>query len=496
MGLGRYYLAEARNGLVSEFQYRVAAAIALLGFLIEPVIYLAVWRTVALAQGGEVGGYDANDFTAYYIVWSLVRVMNLALTPYSWEWRIRGGRLNEFLIRPVHPFHRDFAFFAGQKPVWIAIWVPMAIILWLTYRPEVELTIARSLVFFVSIWAAFVIRHMYLFMLGALNFWTTRTSALFELSIAVELLLSGRLVPLSLMPDWVQRLSLFLPYRWTFLFPIETMIGRLSWSEIGVGIARPNWLGGRSGARHQARVGPRHQAVHGGGRMKAIRLIWAYFRVAAANDLQYRANFVLQLINSALSLTTGLIAISLVYAHTDQLGGWTEPELLVVMGVHILLGGVIGSLIEPNMRHLMEEVEEGTFDLVLTRPADAQLLVSIRNFRVWRLVDVVLGLVVIGNGAGRLGVTPWPSDRIRACRGSGDDRDVLRVARAHHLCVSGRESRLLHRPVRRHVSSRSLAGLDLSDLAARNIDLPDPAGSGGDGARRNPDFPARSRPRW
>ena len=146
--------------------------------------------------------------------------------------------------------------------------------------------------------------------------------------------------------------------------------------------------------------------------MRAIRLIWAYFRVAAANDFQYRANFVLQLVNSALSLTTGLIAISLVYAHTDDLGGWTEPELLVVMGVHILLGGVIGALIEPNMRHLMEEVEEGTFDVVLTRPADAQLLVSIRNFRVWRLVDVILGLVVIGNGAGRLGVTALgrPSD--------------------------------------------------------------------------------------
>ena len=144
--------------------------------------------------------------------------------------------------------------------------------------------------------------------------------------------------------------------------------------------------------------------------MRALRLIWAYFRVAAANDLQYRANFVLQLINSALSLATGLIAISLVYAHTDQLGGWTEPELLVVMGVHILLGGVIGSLIAPNMRHLMEEVEEGTFDLVLTRPADAQLLVSIRNFRVWRLVDVSTGLCASSatEPAGS-GLRPWPA---------------------------------------------------------------------------------------
>lgn len=243
IALARYYLAEARNGLVSEFQYRVGAAIGLLGFLLEPVIYLAVWRSVAMAQGGEVGGYDANDFTAYYIVWSLVRVMNLALNPYAWEWRIRGGRLNDFLIRPVHPFHRDFAFFAGQKPVWIGIWIPFAVVLWITFRPMVELTWGHTLVFLVTIWGAFVIRHMFLFVLGAVNFWTTRTSALFELTVALQLILSGRLVPLSLMPEWVQRLANWFPFKWTFEFPIEAMIGRLGWNQIWIGLlAQLGWI--------------------------------------------------------------------------------------------------------------------------------------------------------------------------------------------------------------------------------------------------------------
>jgi ABC-2 type transport system permease protein len=154
-------------------------------------------------------------------------------------------------------------------------------------------------------------------------------------------------------------------------------------------------------------MGIGHPALHGGGRMKALKLGWSYFRIATANDLQYRANFVLQLVSSAIALGTGLIAVSLVYSHTDELGGWSQPELLVVMGVHIMLGGVIGSMIQPNMRLLMEEVEEGTFDLVLTRPADAQLLVSIRNFRIWRLIDVIVGAVVIASGASRLGVSAF-----------------------------------------------------------------------------------------
>ena len=229
--------------------------------------------------------------------------------------------------------------------------------------------------------------------------------------------------------------------------------------------------------------------------MKAIRLTWAYFRVAAANDLQYRANFVLQLVNSALSLTTGLIAISLVYAHTDQLGGWTEPELLVVMGVHILLGGIIGSLIEPNMRHLMEEVEEGTFDLVLTRPADAQLLVSIRNFRVWRLVDVILGWSssATAPAASALPRGP-PSDSCwRRCLG-------MIVMYCVWLVLTTFAFRFV----------RADSFTDLFDgmyQAGRwpvsiyptwlrgTLDLPDPAGAGGDGTRRDPDRPASVLPR-
>jgi ABC-2 type transport system permease protein len=138
--------------------------------------------------------------------------------------------------------------------------------------------------------------------------------------------------------------------------------------------------------------------------MRSLKLAWSYFRIGAANEIQYRANFVLQLITSAINLATGLVAISLVYAHTDDLAGWSRPELLVVMGIHILVGGVIGALIQPNMRQVMEEVEEGTFDLVLLRPADAQLLVSIRHFRIWRLVDVILGATVIGTGAAGLSV--------------------------------------------------------------------------------------------
>ena len=58
-----------------------------------------------------------------------------------------------------------------------------------------------------------------------ITFWTTRVSAIFELAVALELLLSGRLVPLPLMPDWAQDVADLLPFQWTFCFPIEALVG-------------------------------------------------------------------------------------------------------------------------------------------------------------------------------------------------------------------------------------------------------------------------------
>ena len=140
-----------------------------------------------------------------------------------------------------------------------------------------------------------------------------------------------------------------------------------------------------------------------------IYLALNYLRVGIQNELQYRVNFFVQLGQSVISLVTGLIGLWLVFSHTTELNGWTQPELLMVMGIFILMGGVINSLIQPNMTRLLEEIQMGTLDLTLTKPADAQVLVSIREFRFWSLTDVLVGIVVLSYGVyhyqGNVGIT-------------------------------------------------------------------------------------------
>jgi ABC-2 type transport system permease protein len=260
-----FYWTTARTAVMAQFQYRASNYFYMIGMIAEPVIYLVVWSTIAAAQGGSVGGYTPGAFAAYYIVWTLVRNMNIVFTPYGWEWRIKNGELSADLLRPIHPLHRDIAYFGGWKLVVIVLWLPIAAVLALIFRPTLSPTPLEVLVFAVAIWGAYLVRTMFLWVLGMVSFWTTRVSALYELYFAAELLLSGRLVPMSLLPPWAQGLAWWLPFQWTFGFPIEALVGdlppaqllgglgmQLLWIAIGWALVQLVW---RAGVRRYGAVG-------------------------------------------------------------------------------------------------------------------------------------------------------------------------------------------------------------------------------------------------
>ncbi|CAN5796814.1 ABC-2 family transporter protein [soil metagenome] len=137
--------------------------------------------------------------------------------------------------------------------------------------------------------------------------------------------------------------------------------------------------------------------------MRLLTLLGVFLRIGVMNELHYRVNFFVQLFQSAISLVTALAVLGLVFGHTQELNGWSQAELLAVMGVHIAMGGVIGTFIQPNMNRLIEGIRQGTFDFVLTKPEDAQLLASVQEVRIWRAVDIIVGAIVLGVALAQLG---------------------------------------------------------------------------------------------
>ncbi len=76
----------------------------LLYWLVSPVVYLAVWTTIARSSSeGSVSGLTANDFVTYYLTLLIVDKLTSEITIHILAYKIQDGTLSGELIRPVHP---------------------------------------------------------------------------------------------------------------------------------------------------------------------------------------------------------------------------------------------------------------------------------------------------------------------------------------------------------------------------------------------------------
>ncbi|HEX7049419.1 MAG TPA: ABC-2 family transporter protein [Longimicrobiales bacterium] len=134
-----------------------------------------------------------------------------------------------------------------------------------------------------------------------------------------------------------------------------------------------------------------------------LRAFWA---ANLSEELQYRANFVASLLGTAFWLGMAVLTAAVFFRQTDALGGWGFWEVVALLGVFNAIAGFVDALLRPNIGRIVQHVRQGTMDLILSKPIDAQFHVSFRRIVVWRVSDVLLGLALSVYALARLGRAP------------------------------------------------------------------------------------------
>lgn len=137
--------------------------------------------------------------------------------------------------------------------------------------------------------------------------------------------------------------------------------------------------------------------------MNQLRVLWTFFRLGAMNELAYRVNFFTQIFQAVMSLVLALGGLAVVFNQTDTLAGWYPAELIALVGIYLLVGGLINLMIQPSMQRFMEDIRMGTLDFMILKPEDAQFLVSVRQIEIWKLIDILMGGGVLVVALVRLG---------------------------------------------------------------------------------------------
>jgi len=211
-----------------QWQYRANLLMYLLFWLVSPIVYLAVWTTIAGAQG-SINGLTANDFATYYLTLLIVDNLTSDITIHLLAYKIQDGTLSGELLKPIHPIitgtlTNNLAF----KALTLLVLIPVWLVLCLLFQPDFSgVTLFNVLLAVPAVALGFGIAFLIGASITCVAFWTTRVYSLNELYYAVVVLFSGQFVPLDIMPPLIQNIAQYLPFQLLKYFPIQLILGKL-----------------------------------------------------------------------------------------------------------------------------------------------------------------------------------------------------------------------------------------------------------------------------
>ena len=132
--------------------------------------------------------------------------------------------------------------------------------------------------------------------------------------------------------------------------------------------------------------------------LKTIRLFGALFSMSLRRSVAFRADLLFEFVVTVVAAAASVAALSVVYTRTDTLGGWSAGEAIALLGTFQIVSGLRAAFVEPNIQWFGDQIKNGGFDALLVQPAPTILLASLGTCAPLALIQVGLGIGVVGFG--------------------------------------------------------------------------------------------------
>ncbi|MEV6491011.1 ABC-2 family transporter protein [Actinoplanes sp. NPDC051633] len=219
------YLALARGVALSALSYRTNFLLGLSGVLFQLVALLAVWR--AILRDTSVQGFTWPQMQAYLLVAFASGTLVSLATDFRMASRIQSGLVALDIVKPVDYQKARLAETLGG--VWIEIiMIALAGCVTLLLTGGVILPSRSALALFITSMALVVpLKFLIVYASTLACFWTQSYIGVQSARLAVVNLLSGALIPLAYLPDWLAAAAQWSPFAGLTSTPALIFIGRV-----------------------------------------------------------------------------------------------------------------------------------------------------------------------------------------------------------------------------------------------------------------------------
>jgi ABC-2 type transport system permease protein len=218
--------------------YRVNHFVSMIIFIFPLIARIMLWKAIYSSQplGAAIAGFSMADMVTYYVLFQMIFEISWC---YVHVWvipEIVSGELTRYLLLPVsYPVYASIdhlgGFFLPRFISTMIIFPPLMLL----FRNDISLhfSATTALLGIASVMLCCIYLYAFHMCLGLMAFWFEERP---PFAGVIEGFMGGAVIPIALMPGWLQHLCTVLPFKYSIYLPVQILMGRLPTSEALFGI--------------------------------------------------------------------------------------------------------------------------------------------------------------------------------------------------------------------------------------------------------------------
>jgi ABC-2 type transport system permease protein len=204
--------------------YQIWFWIGLVLSIISMAILVFFWKAI-YADTSSIAGLQLSQTLQYILLAFIFRP--LTNNDLVWEFgsNLREGTIAHHLLRPINFQGMNYAQNLGTLVTQLTLNIPMAVVAVLLFGLRFPHDIATWAAFLVSALLGFTVMFFFNWFLACFTFYTTEIWGLGVLIEGMTFFLSGALVPIVMMPAWLQNIVMAVPFAQALGVPVSLLTG-------------------------------------------------------------------------------------------------------------------------------------------------------------------------------------------------------------------------------------------------------------------------------
>ncbi|PTY07195.1 hypothetical protein DB347_07750 [Opitutaceae bacterium EW11] len=141
-----------------------------------------------------------------------------------------------------------------------------------------------------------------------------------------------------------------------------------------------------------------------------LRVWLACARYSTVRTMMFRFDFIMWSLVELFWMTVNILLVSVIYRHTREIAGWTQYQMLLLVGTSMIMQRLMMGLFWSNLFELGRNIRTGQFDFFLAQPGNPLFMVSTRKLDLDGLLNVLVAVSVVAYSAHQLGLHPGFGD--------------------------------------------------------------------------------------